>query len=82
MGRNALSSVALCWGLARDGPAGGCPRPPGRRHEADRDPAQWRPPRSGAGCGFARDWVTVKLRWDLSADEAEAGALREMLAAC
>jgi uncharacterized protein DUF1524 len=48
----------------------------------DRDPAQWRPSRPEAWCGFARDWVTVKLRWDLSADEVEAGALRDMLAAC
>jgi hypothetical protein len=50
--------------------------------KGDSDPAQWRPPRPEAGCGFARDWVTVKLRWDLSADEAEAAALRDMLAAC
>ncbi|MGH8975000.1 MAG: HNH endonuclease family protein [Acidimicrobiia bacterium] len=52
------------------------------RTKNDRDPAEWRPPRPDAWCGFAGAWVTVKLRWDLSADEAEAGALREMLAAC
>ncbi|MGH9039435.1 MAG: HNH endonuclease, partial [Acidimicrobiia bacterium] len=55
---------------------------PANRTKNDRDPAQWRPPRPEAWCGFARDWVTVKLRWDLTADEAEAGALREMLATC
>jgi hypothetical protein len=52
------------------------------RTKNDRDPAQWRPPRPEAWCGFARAWVTVKVRWDLTADEAEAGALRDMLAAC
>ncbi|MGH9042481.1 MAG: HNH endonuclease family protein [Acidimicrobiia bacterium] len=50
--------------------------------KSDRDPAEWRPPRPEAACDFARAWVTVKLRWDLSADEAEAGALRDMLASC
>ena len=50
--------------------------------KSDRDPAEWRPPRPEAWCGFARSWVTVKVRWDLTADAAEAGALRDMLAAC
>ena len=52
------------------------------RSKNDRDPAEWRPPRPQAWCGFATAWVTVKLRWDLSADEPEAAALREMLAPC
>ncbi|MGH9004284.1 MAG: HNH endonuclease family protein [Acidimicrobiia bacterium] len=50
--------------------------------KSDQDPAQWRPPRPEAWCGFARDWVRVKVRWDLTADETEAGALRDMLASC
>lgn len=52
------------------------------RTKNDRDPAQWRPPRPEAWCGFARAWVTVKVRWDLTSDEAEAAALRDMLAPC
>lgn len=52
------------------------------RSKNDRDPAEWRPPRPEAWCGFAQAWVTVKVRWDLGADEAEAAALRDMLAAC
>lgn len=52
------------------------------RSKSDEDPAGWRPPRPEAWCGFATDWVTVKVTWDLSADAAEIGALEEMLATC
>ncbi len=52
------------------------------RSKSDEDPAEWRPPRRGAWCQFATDWVTVKVRWDLSADAAEVAALREMLSGC
>jgi hypothetical protein len=46
------------------------------------DPSDWRTPRAEARCRYAWDWVQVKLRWDLSADEAEVAALEEMLAGC
>ena len=52
------------------------------RSKSDEDPTQWRPPRREAWCAFATDWVTVKVKWDLSADEAEVSALRTMLAGC
>ena len=50
--------------------------------KSDSDPAQWTPPRREAWCRFADDWVTVKVAWDLSADQAEVDSLRDMLAAC
>ena len=48
----------------------------------DSDPADWRPPDPAAWCRYARNWIDVKLKWGLAADEAEASALREMLVTC
>ena len=48
---------------------------------SDHDPAQWRP-RWEDWCRYGDAWVTVKVKWDLSADQAEVAALREMLTDC
>jgi hypothetical protein len=40
------------------------------------------PERRQAWCSFATAWTHVKIRWDLSADEAEAAALRTALSGC
>jgi hypothetical protein len=52
------------------------------RSKGDRDPALWQPPNRAAWCLYATDWVTVKARWQLTVDAAEATALRNMLAGC
>ena len=52
-----------------------------RTKSAD-DPADWKPPEESAWCQYAHDWIAVKLKWILSADEAEVGALRDMLHTC
>jgi hypothetical protein len=52
------------------------------RSKGDRDPASWQPPNRGAWCEFATAWATTKARWGLSADQAEVGALKNMLAGC
>jgi hypothetical protein len=52
------------------------------RANGDRDPASWQPPDRAARCTFATMWVTTKVRWGLTADPAEVGALRAMLAGC
>jgi hypothetical protein len=52
------------------------------RSKSDRDPAEWMPERREAWCSFATAWTHVKIRWDLSADEAEAAALRAALSGC
>ena len=52
-----------------------------REKSAD-DPAEWRPPARSAWCQYARDWITVKARWYLTADQAEVSALRTMLETC
>ncbi|MFB7049737.1 HNH endonuclease family protein [Streptomyces microflavus] len=52
------------------------------RSKADRDPAQWMPPAGSATCTYLADWTATKLRWDLSADDAERTALLELAAPC
>jgi hypothetical protein len=49
--------------------------------KADHDPAQWQP-RHEDRSRYADAWVRVKVKWDLSADQAEVDALRGMLTAC
>jgi len=52
------------------------------RSKADQDPAQWLPPAAEVHCRYVAEWVGTKLRWALSADEAEVVALRETAASC
>ncbi len=52
------------------------------RSKGDRDPASWQPPNRDAWCEYATAWVATKLRWGLSADQAEVDALRNMLRGC
>lgn len=52
------------------------------RSKSDQDPAQWLPPAPEVHCRYVAEWVGTKLRWALSADEAEAEALREVAAGC
>ncbi len=52
------------------------------RSKSDRDPAEWVPPLESFRCQYARDWVSVKVTWSLSADKAEVGALRMLLSRC
>ncbi|MFF8572697.1 HNH endonuclease family protein [Streptomyces sp. NPDC015408] len=52
------------------------------RSKSDQDPATWMPPAAEVHCRYIAEWVGTKLRWALSADEAEAEALREVAAGC
>nr|WP_241839818.1 HNH endonuclease family protein [Streptomyces sp. CB02058] len=52
------------------------------RSKSDKDPAQWLPPALGARCPYAADWTATKLRWKLSADQKERGALLELAKEC
>jgi hypothetical protein len=52
------------------------------RSKSDRDPAEWQPPRLAVWCRYATAWTTVKVRWGLTADEAEIEALRDMFDHC
>lgn len=52
------------------------------RSKSDQDPSTWLPPYEGARCRYAADWLTVKLRWRLSADPAEKDVLSELVQGC
>ena len=52
------------------------------RSKSDQDPAEWMPTDEDASCRYAFEWVSVKTRWGLSVDEAEAAALAAVVADC
>jgi len=52
----------------------------GNAAKGDKDPALWRPPLRSSWPAYARAWLVVKVAYALSADPAEAEALRDMLA--
>ncbi|MFE5591186.1 HNH endonuclease family protein [Streptomyces sp. NPDC056549] len=52
------------------------------RSKGDKDPARWMPPAASAQCPYLADWIAAKLRWNLTADTAEAAALTRYAAAC
>lgn len=41
--------------------------------KAGQDPAEWIPPVPEAHCRYVGEWVTTKLRWQLTADNPETG---------
>ena len=52
----------------------------GNAAKGDKDPGLWKPPLRTAWADYARAWLTVKVAYELTADQAEAEALRTMLA--
>ncbi|MGA5799367.1 HNH endonuclease family protein [Streptomyces cellulosae] len=52
------------------------------RSKSDQDPAEWLPPAAEVHCRYVAEWVATKLRWSLTADEAEVAALGETAAGC
>ncbi|MFJ6148909.1 HNH endonuclease family protein [Streptomyces anulatus] len=46
------------------------------RSKADQDPADWMPPSPEAQCRYVGEWVSTKLRWQLTADDRELEALK------
>lgn len=48
--------------------------------KGDQDVAEWLPQYDN--CRYLREWVAVKIRWRLSADSAEKGALGDLLGGC
>ncbi|GAA4694235.1 HNH endonuclease family protein [Streptomyces youssoufiensis] len=52
------------------------------RAKGDRDPAEWEPSDDEADCRYLADWVAVKTRWGLSADNAEIDALEGLASEC
>jgi hypothetical protein len=51
------------------------------QQKADKDPTDYLPV-TGYVCRYISDWVTVKTRWDLAADPAEAATLASKTGSC
>ena len=52
------------------------------RSKGSHGPEDWKPPLRSYWCTYAVDWITIKVRWDLTATAREIAALKEMLATC
>jgi hypothetical protein len=52
------------------------------RAKGDQDPAKWKPPAQTYWCTYAQYWISVKITYKLTADQAEHDALASMLKAC
>ena len=52
------------------------------RAKGDRGPETWKPVNQGSWCSYSVRWVEVKATYGLTVNEAEAAALRDMLATC
>ncbi|MFJ1783025.1 HNH endonuclease [Streptomyces anulatus] len=46
------------------------------RRKSDHDPADWMPPSLEVQCRYTGEWVSTKLRWQLTADDRELEALK------
>lgn len=49
------------------------------RSKGDKDPSNWIPPNSSYLCTYLSDWIAIKVRWNLSMDQSEAGRIRNLL---
>ena len=52
------------------------------RSKGARGPEDWRPPDEAHWCQYSRDWMAVKVEWELTVTQREVDALGEMLKNC
>ncbi|MFI6097659.1 HNH endonuclease family protein [Lentzea sp. NPDC051213] len=52
------------------------------RSKGDQDPAKWKPPVESYWCTYVQHWISVKITYKLTVDQAEHDALGTMLKAC
>ena len=52
------------------------------RSKSDQDPAEWLPTNKAYVCEYIANWVSIKVRWDLSVDAKEKAALIANLKGC
>lgn len=51
------------------------------RQKSDKGPGAWKPQKSYQ-CSYAKNWINVSQKWDLSIEERDKVALQEMLSTC
>lgn len=49
------------------------------RSKSDKDPSNWLPPAASDLCRYLGDWVSIKVRWNLTMDQSEFGRIRNLL---
>ena len=52
------------------------------RGKGDQDPAKWKPPVQAYWCTYAQHWISVKITYKLTVDQAEHDALAALLKTC
>ncbi len=52
------------------------------RSKGSRSPDAWRPPNRDIWCQYASRWLSIKVRWELTATTLERDALGQMLDTC
>ncbi|TCP54152.1 uncharacterized protein DUF1524 [Tamaricihabitans halophyticus] len=50
--------------------------------KGDSSPDEWKPEVREHWCDYGKSWIAVKDKWQLTVNEAEKGALEEMLGTC
>jgi hypothetical protein len=50
--------------------------------KSDQDPSTWKPSLTGFWCTYAKSWITVKYKYDLTLQSTEKTALTTMLTYC
>jgi len=49
------------------------------RSKGAKDPSNWLPPNRAEVCHYLADWIAIKARWGMSADQSEHGRIRNLL---
>jgi hypothetical protein len=52
------------------------------RSKSDRDPAEWLPTNKAYLCEYLTNWVSIKVRWNLSVDKIEKAAIETGIKSC
>lgn len=52
------------------------------RSKSDRDPSEWVPSNTSYICEYLTNWVSIKVRWNLSIDKLEKATLETNLKSC
>ena len=55
---------------------------PSNRSKSDQDPAEWMPTNKAYSCGYLDNWVSIKVRWNLSVDKKEKDFILTNLKSC
>lgn len=55
---------------------------PTNASKGQKDPGEWLPPNKKFHCAYVRMWTRIKIKWDLTMDQAEADAIRAELGTC